>query len=186
MILAPHGKLWKCVFCLLIKDELTFTKQPWESWIYKLIILTMDNWLIYYVTLPYFMLLVCKDRAPSLKIFCTSALTKSPSLRYCLIANSSSADLLLFIRLNIEIEPQVIELLLQSILQLTSSPPGRLTDCNSSTESRRAFVSSFHLFCDTSVTLPMTTSPISPWYRDLSGLTEISWFTLSTTPATLE
>ena len=68
----------------------------------------------------------------------------------------------------------------------TNSPPGKFTDCNSSTESSLALVSNFHRFCETSVTLPITTSPISPWYRDLRGLTEISWFTLSTTPATLE
>lgn len=42
---------------------------------------------------PYFKLLVWSDKAPSANTFCTSALIKSPSWRYCLITCSSSADL---------------------------------------------------------------------------------------------
>lgn len=49
-----------------------------------------------YFTFPYFKLLVCKERDPSLKILCTSALIKSPSCKYFRIICSSSADLLLY------------------------------------------------------------------------------------------
>ena len=43
--------------------------------------------------------------------------------------------------------------------------------------------SSFHRFAPTSLTLPMTMSPTSPTYLPLTGTTETSLFTLSTTPA---
>ena len=74
---------------------------------------------------------------------------------------------------------------------LTKMPPGRLMADRSNTESRREKVSTFHLFCCTwcpdvcivhvvhtititSITLPTTTSPISPLY--LHKVEVITWF----------
>lgn len=70
---APHIKLWKCVLHRLISDGNTLTKTP------------CDNF-------PYFKLLVCSDRLPSLYTFCTSADIKSPSWRNFRIIFSSSAE----------------------------------------------------------------------------------------------
>lgn len=66
----------------------------------------------------------------------------------------------------------------------TSSPPGKLTEERSNTDSSLAFVSTFHRFCCTSVIRPTTTSPISPLYRLFKGLIEINLLTCSLTPAT--
>lgn len=44
----------------------------------------------------------------------------------------------------------------------TNSPPGKLTEDKSKTESSLEFVSTFHRFCWTSVILPTITSPTSP------------------------
>ncbi len=58
------------------------------------------NW-IFVATFPYFMLRVCNERAPSPKMFCTSALMRSPSFRYWRMANSSSAVRFLCIKLQV-------------------------------------------------------------------------------------
>src|SRR3954453_15330835 len=59
-------------------------------------------------------------------------------------------------------------------------------ELSNSTPSCVELMSTFHLFCMTSVMRPTTISPISPVYRARTVRTKISLLTRSTTPTTVE
>ena len=180
------------------------TKQPWPS-------------------LPYLRLLVCILNDPSWKMLWTSAEIRSPSCPQKISISlrwTSYKDLQVLSHTQLIFSPSSAKLTTRKInwaighgnwyvmkyLQFQSRRQQVKPEERRRTPSRRDWMSTFHLFCWTSTTLPTTTSPISPLYLGqhrlhwgdhsgcvtinemhlvFTGVTDISLLTLSTTPAKL-
>lgn len=180
---APHVRLWKWVLLRFTSDGNTLTNIPCDNWVRRRRIVKrpqIKNRLVAIDLLFHISNFVYTARHYRHHI-CSELQLRSGHLLANTFSSCAHPQRIVFSahlkrEISVRNRPSVS-------FQNTLKPPGKLTDDNNNTESKRELVSAFQRFCWTSIILATTTSPTSPTYRLFSGLIEINLFTCSKQPA---